>query len=112
MHNLVYNSPMRSILIEKRGEIEALCRRYGVARLEVFGSAVEGPFDESSSDIDFLVEYRSDADLGPWMTDYFRLKENLEKVVGRPVDLVMVEALKNPYFIREVNRTRRLLYAA
>jgi predicted nucleotidyltransferase len=103
---------MSPILEEKRVEIEDLCRRYGVARLEVFGSAVEGPFSESSSDIDFLVEYRPDTVLGPWMTEYFRLKEDLERVVGRSVDLVMVGALKNPYFIREVNRTRRLLYAA
>ena len=92
--------------------IRDLCREFDVVRLEVFGSAATGDFDPDRSDIDFLVEYAPETDLGPWMKRYFDLKERLEQLLGRPVDLVMVGALRNPYFIRSVNETRRVLYAA
>jgi len=93
-------------------EIQALCREYGVARLEVFGSAATGEFDPSRSDVDFLVDYTSDADLGPWLKRFTELQERLEALLGRPVDLVMVGGLRNPYFIRSINESRRLLYAS
>ena len=100
-------------VLEDRGEEFAdACRRHGVARLEVFGSATGDGFDPEGSDVDFLVEFAPDYDLGPWLAEYFALREELQALVGRPVDLVMVGAMRNPYFIREVNRTRRLLYAA
>lgn len=83
-----------------------------MTRLEVFGSAADASFDEERSDVDFLVEFEPDADLGPWLSRYFELQRELENVVGRPVDLVMAGAPKNPYFIREVNRTRKTLYAS
>jgi len=92
--------------------IRALCREYGVVRLEVFGSAATGAFDPDTSDVDFLIDYAPDADLGPWLKRYFELQRRLQALLGRPVDLVMVGALRNPYFIRAVNESRRLLYAA
>ena len=95
-----------------RDGIEALCRQFNVARLEVFGSAADGTFDPARSDVDFLVEFLPGQDLGPWLAHYFDFKSELERVLGRNVDLVMPKAMKNPYFIREVNRTRRSLYAA
>ncbi len=100
-------------LIERNLEaIAALCREYGVLRLELFGSAATGEFDPESSDIDFLIEYPPDYDLGPWLTRYFELQERLETLLGRPVDLIMVGAPRNPYFIKSMNASRRLLYAA
>ena len=100
-------------LIERHLEaIRDLCREFDVVRLEVFGSAATGDFDPDRSDVDFLVEYAPETDLGPWMKRYFDLKERLEHLLGRPVDLVMVGALRNPYFIRSVNESRRVLYAA
>ncbi len=103
---------MRHLIEENLAAIRELCRRYHVARLEVFGSAADESFDLKTSDVDFLVQFEPGHDLGPWMADYFELQNKLVEMLGRPVDLVMVSALKNPYFIREVNRTRRLLYAA
>ena len=50
--------------------------------------------------------------VGPWLSRYQDFKAELEALFGRSVDLVMPRAMKNPYFIREVNRTRRLVYAA
>ena len=103
---------MLPVIEEKRDALGEICRRYGVARLEVFGSAAGEGFDPERSDIDFLVEFRPGVDLGPWMARYFDLGRELEGLLGREVDLVMTSALKNPYFVREVNRTRKLLYAA
>jgi len=95
-----------------RDALAALCRRFGVARLEVFGSAADDSFGQDASDLDFLVEFLPGQDIGPWLAHYFDLQAALAELFGRPVDLVMAGALKNPFFIREVNRTRRLLYAA
>ncbi len=103
---------MISSVENKIGAIKSLCAKYRINRLEVFGSASDGTFRPGESDIDFLVEFQSGADLGPWMSHYFDFRDELEKTLGAKVDLVMVTALKNPYFINEVNRTRSLLYAA
>ncbi len=92
--------------------IHALCRQYGVARLEVFGSAAVGDSDPARSDIDFLIDYSPETDFGPWLTRHFEFKERLEALLGRPVDLVMVGGLRNPYFIRSVEASRMLLYAS
>jgi uncharacterized protein len=54
---------MISLIEDHLEEIVALCREYGVARLEVFGSAATGAFDPGRSDVDFLVEYAPDTDL-------------------------------------------------
>src|SRR5512136_2034969 len=99
---------MIPILDEKRDAIAALCRRFRVSRLEVFGSAAEGEFDPERSDVDFLVGFQPGEDLGPWMSRYFELQEALVALLGCAVDLVTLDApgLRNPYFLREANRTR------
>jgi hypothetical protein len=88
-----------------------LCRQHGVRRLEVFGSAVSGDFDRAHSDIDFLVELRPPAGSSRFDA-FFGLKEDLEALLGRPVDLVDPSALTNPYFAASVEKTRTELYAA
>lgn len=101
---------MASVLDSHLGEIPALCRRYGVSRLELFGSATADAFDPQRSDLDFLVEF--DADSSRLFDRYFGLKESLEALCGRRVDLVTVGSLRNPYFIEAVNKSRQLVYAA
>jgi predicted nucleotidyltransferase len=91
---------MQGDIVEKRDAVAAICRRYGVARLEVFGSAARGTgFDPNRSDVDFLVTFeprvRND------LATFNDLKDALERLLGRPVDLVereTVEASRN--FIR------------
>ena len=77
---------MHAAIAEKREEIIALCRRYGVTRLDVFGSAARPTdFDPAASDVDLLVEF------GPQTNDldqFLDFKEALETLLGRPVDLV------------------------
>ena len=79
-------------------------------RLELFGSATTGAFDPQRSDLDFLVDF--DANPADLFKRYFDLKESLEALFRRDVDLVMIGALHNPYFIESVNKTRQLVYAA
>jgi hypothetical protein len=77
----------------------------------LFGSAVSGRFRPDGSDLDFLVEFGA-VQPGQHFDAYFGLREALEQLFQRPVDLVMVSAIRNPYFLESANRTRRVLYAA
>lgn len=96
---------------EQIDAVSELCRRYRVRRLEVFGSAADGTFDPARSDLDFLVEYLPLAP-GEHYDAYFGLVEGLEALFGRKVDLVEAHMMSNPYFIRRVNESRRVVYDA
>ena len=98
-------------LEEHREEIADLCRRFGVRRLEVFGSASTGTFREGESDFDFLVVYQ-DAGWEGSSDRYFGLKAALEGLLGASVDLVMDGAIENPYFRASVDESRALVFAA
>ena len=101
---------MIEILQDKRDAIVELCTRYGVARLDLFGSALREDFRPGESDIDLLVEFEPHE--GYALVDaYFGLLDELRTLLGE-VDLVMVDAVKNRYIAREIERTKRLLYAA
>lgn len=82
---------------------------YPVTRLRVFGSALTDRFKPDSSDIDFLVDFAEDVD-DPF-DSYFGLKEDLEALFGRPVDLVMTSAIRNPHFRSAVEQQAREIYA-
>jgi hypothetical protein len=99
--------------IESRREaIAALCRRYSVTRLEVFGSAARGDdFEPARSDADFLVEFDSNADLSA-LKQYFGFAEDLKQLLGRPVDLLSAGSIENPYLRAAINRSKELVYAA
>lgn len=87
-------------IIEQNMEVlKELCRRYRVLRLKLIGSAGSGEgFDVKKSDIDFLVEFRPLKE-GEYADTYFGFLESLESLFDRHVDLVMVRAIKNPYFL-------------
>lgn len=102
---------MVSAIVENQEKLHALCERFGVARLEVFGSAAEEvEFDPNRSDIDIIVTFRPDQEMGPWLQTYFDFRKSLADLFGYPVDLVISSAIKNRHFIREANRTRKLIY--
>ncbi len=92
--------------------IRALCREYGVARLELFGSAATDAFDPERSDVDFLVEYPPGYDFGPWLARHQDLEANLAALLRREVDLIMVSALRKERFRREADKTRTVVYDA
>ena len=102
---------MIDLLEQQREKLEALCRRHHVRRLEVFGSAADGTFDPARSDLDFLVEFGPEA-AGRLFHGFFDLKESLEQLFARKVDLVMPSAIRNVYFLKAVNQQRKVRYAA
>jgi predicted nucleotidyltransferase len=94
----------------KRSSVAALCKTYGVASLDVFGSATSEDWEHARSDLDFLVRFLPDSD--QHLADrYLGLAEDLEKLFGRRVDLVTEGAIRNPYFRRNVEATRISIYA-
>lgn len=87
-----------------------LCQRYYVKRLDIFGSAATGELEESS-DIDLLVEFDDKVNERRF-DNYFEFLRALEGLFGRRVDLVEAGGPRNPYFLRQVEATRRHIYAA
>jgi uncharacterized protein len=90
-----------------RARLAAVCRRYGVSALSVFGSVARGAA-EAGSDVDLLYELRHGARLG-WEID--DLADELAEIFGRPVDLVSRVAL-HPLLVETVLAEARPLYAA
>ena len=102
---------MNEILRNQRDAIAEACRRHGVVRLEVFGSALRDDYRPGESDLDLLVE------LGPVegyarVDAYFGLLNDLRSILGPDIDLVMADAVKNPYIARDIEQTKQMLYAA
>ena len=85
-----------------------LCDTHKVKELYLFGSILTEKFQDSS-DIDMLIQFYQ-IDLMDYFDNYMDLKENLEKLFKRPVDLVENQAIKNPIFRRVVDREKQLIY--
>ena len=103
---------MHPLIQEKRAAIAALCQRYRVRHLEVFGSAARGDdFDLASSDADFLVEFEPRSQLPP-LEEFFGFQADLSRLLQRSVELIEAGAVRNPYVLADINRTREVVYAA
>jgi predicted nucleotidyltransferase len=99
-----------SVVEEKLSEVAELCRRFGVERLAVFGSAARDSFDPEKSDIDFVVSLANREPTASYADRYLGLADALEDLLGRRVDLVTEESIRNPHFRREVEASRRPIY--
>jgi uncharacterized protein len=95
-----------------REELAGLCRRFHVRRLDLFGSAARGDFDPEHSDVDFVVEFDHDHPDALLFKTYFDFKEALEALLVRPVDLVELTAVRNPYLKASINASRELVFEA
>jgi predicted nucleotidyltransferase len=103
---------MHQSIERSRADIASICRRYGVHRLDVFGSAARSTdFDPNASDADFLVEFDASDSQTP-LKQFFGLSESLHQLLGRSVDLIERGAIVNPYVLADVERARELVYAA
>ena len=103
---------MHALIEQQRDAIANICRRFGVQRLEVFGSAARATdFDPDTSDADFLVEFAPDNGL-PFLQRFFGLQDALSHLLGRPIDLVEHSAVRNPYIRASIDRARELIYGA
>jgi predicted nucleotidyltransferase len=92
----------------QRVEVARICARLGVRRLELFGS---GTRSAAARDLDFLADL-GDRPPAEYAAAYFALREALEKLFAKPVDLVTPPGLANPYFRQRVEQEKTLLYAA
>lgn len=88
--------------------LKKLCSTHNVETMYLFGSAVKGDFT-TSSDIDLLVKFKP-FDLTNYFENYLHLKEKLENLFGRKVDLVEEQTLKNPILIQSINHSKALIY--
>jgi uncharacterized protein len=104
---------MLPLIAERRSDIADICRRFSVRRLTVFGSAArEEDFDLSRSDLDFLVEFDPGAVDKPTLDTYFGLRDSLEALFGRSVDLVEPGAIRNPYLKASIEASREPVFEA
>jgi predicted nucleotidyltransferase len=97
-----------NILEANREAINALCEKHKVAKLYAFGSVLSTAFNDES-DVDFLVEFHIQ-DIDRYVTNFFTLKEELETLFNREVDLIEYRSISNPYFKEEIDETKSLLY--
>jgi hypothetical protein len=96
-----------------REALRALCRRFHVRRLDVFGSAARvADFDPARGDVDFLVEFDSGAPEALSLKTFFDFKEALEALLGRGVDLVEPGAMRNPYLKASIEGSREPVFEA
>jgi predicted nucleotidyltransferase len=94
-------------------DLAALCRKYNVEELAVFGSAVREDF-RAESDVDFLVRFHND-DAGPWLANLTGFQQEIAAVLNRPVDVVDwkgVEQSSNPFRRTSILRDLKTLYVA
>ena len=97
-------------LIEKHiDELNALCKKYKVKSLYVFGSVLTERFNDES-DVDFLFNFDPEIDYNNYADYYFELLEKLKDLFGREIDLVDERTLRNPYFIKEIEATKQNVY--
>jgi predicted nucleotidyltransferase len=105
------NSAFADELARKEGALIAMCERYGVRSLAIFGSGIRKDWNVQTSDLDFVVRFAREDE--PGIADrYLGLAEGLEALFERPVDLVPEDSIRNPYFRQSVEATRTQLYAA
>jgi predicted nucleotidyltransferase len=102
---------MVKLIDDNQNDLKALCSRFGVKTLGIFGSAAQGEGFTDQSDLDFLVEFlaMSPADHAD---AYFGLLAALRELFNRGVDLLEIKAITNPYLMESINQHRVELYAA
>ena len=92
-----------------QAKIADICKTLAIKRLDLIGSAVRDDFCPDRSDIDVLIEFEGNTDL---FHRYFELKERLESLFGRKVDVIQKNAVKNPYVRETIARDRIPVYGS
>lgn len=101
---------LANLITDNINQIRTLCKEHKVKELYAFGSATTDKFNEES-DVDLLVEF-GEVSIEKYADNYFDFIESLEKLFGRGVDLVTAKYLKNRIFIKRLNDTKQMLFAA
>ena len=101
---------MHPLITSHTEELADVCRRFGVTRMYLFGSATTERFRPVGSDLDFLVEMTDRRPNGEYADRYLGLAEALEQLFSRRVDLVTEQSVRNPHLRGEIAATRQLVY--
>ncbi len=102
---------MRNINENTIKELKNICSSLGVKRLYIFGSAVTGDFN-NKSDIDILISFDENLPIEQYTQNYFELHYKLRELFQRDIDIVTERSLSNPYFIENIEKTKKLIYEA
>ncbi len=102
---------MQRIISDNIAALQNLCRQYNVKMLYTFGSVNTNDFD-ANSDIDFLIVFKKNISIEEYTDNYFSIQYQLRALFNRGIDLVTENSLSNPYFIKEIEQTKELVYAA
>jgi predicted nucleotidyltransferase len=102
---------MHRVIEQHLNDIIRICRSRKVERLALFGSAADGQFDPGHSDLDLLVEFTK-VTPAEHAEQYFGLIEDLERLLGCPIDLVEPGPITNPFFRKSLEQSQVVLYAA
>ena len=98
-------------ILQQQEALSALCKKYHVQQLEVFGSAASGRFDAAKSDIDFLVTFENVPQARSFNI-FFDFKDDLQILFKREIDLLEPGAIRNPNLIRSIQvNPKELVYA-
>lgn len=89
-------------------KLQLICSKYNVDKIYLFGSALNSTFNEKS-DLDFLVSFKP-IELAGYFENYMNFKGELKNLLGREIDLVEEQTLKNPVLINSINRNKELIY--
>ncbi len=102
---------MNSLIEKNKSKLELECRRYGVQRLELFGSAARGDFDPAKSDFDFIVSF-ADRTPGSYADRYLDFTLAVENLLGRHVDMLTERSIRNPKLRSAIDAERQVVYGA
>ena len=102
---------MNSLVATESAALAALCRHYGVLRLELFGSATTDAFDVSHSDLDFVAEFADPTPTVEYADRFLDFAAELEALLKRRVDVVSAAAIRGSRFADKIAATRQLIYA-
>lgn len=100
---------MHPILTQHLPAIRQVFKKNSVKKAYAFGSVCTDAFGEDS-DVDILIDFEENLDPIAYGENYFKIVEDIEKILGRTVDLVTARTLRNPYFIKVMNQTKTLIY--
>lgn len=100
---------MINLISSNIDEVKRLFKLHRIERAYLFGSAVSENFTENS-DLDFLVKFEDNIEPLEKGELWWNLHDQLRDLFKREVDIVTERSLKNPYFIKEIDKTKELIY--
>ncbi|MFH1051168.1 MAG: nucleotidyltransferase domain-containing protein [bacterium] len=100
---------MDKILSERLDLIEEICKKYRVENLYAFGSSCTNRFTELS-DLDFLINFEKNISIEEYTDNYFFIIDEFEKIFSRKIEILTTNSLSNPYFLKTLEKTKKLLY--